>query len=426
MLLAIIADDLTGSNDSSVQFARLGLRVCTVLPGSKPAPDADFDVLVLDSESRDIDAGAAYEAVHGMARESMRFGPGMFYKKVDSTLRGNIGAEIRAMADAVDPSLIVVAPAFIAAGRTTVDGMQLLNGVRLEETELARIPKSPIKSSDIAEIIRSQAEFSISRVSTADIGKGAGFLAARFTEMIAAERGRLVVCDCTAEAHLDLLARALEGTPNVLFVGSAGLALALSRRMPAQAARRRKPACDRVLVLSGSISEVTRGQTNRLLAEFPGAGLLHVDPLLAVTSPRSAAEACAREVRERLSGASVLVVSAALRESDVEACRSAGERIGISFFQVGECVARTMAEIMVLLADDFPSFIMTGGDTAVHACAAVSAGVLSPLDEIAPGIPVCEILSGRHGRKLLVTKAGAFGQEDAFVKAVKYLFGNSH
>ncbi len=426
MILTIIADDLTGANDSAAQFARLGLETYTALPDAVLDKNQSPEVMVFDTESRDIlprDAGAAVTRAIEQVRPLK---PEIFFKKIDSTLRGNLGAEIKALAGCLNSALTVVAPAFISGGRTTEGGLQLLHGVKLEETELARVPKSPVKSSDIAAIIRSQADFETARLGIAGIEKGPDYLTAYFKDRISEHRGQLIVCDATKEEHLDAVAAALKGLPDVLYVGSAGLALSLSRLFSPKTAAPQRPQVPKVLVLSGSISAVTRAQTNRLLKENKETLLVRVSPRTALVNPDGAALECVREVTKNLGDYKVFIVSAALREEDVEECRAQGQALGLKFSEVGECMARVMEKIMTRLANDFAGFVMTGGDTAVHACAAVGAGVLALHGEVAPGIPVSEIVQGRHAHKFLITKAGAFGAENAFVEAVNYLFGNQH
>ena len=51
------------------------------------------------------------------------------YKKTDSLLRGNIGAELRALCDAAGSGPLVFAPAYPTGGRTTIDGIHRLEGI---------------------------------------------------------------------------------------------------------------------------------------------------------------------------------------------------------------------------------------------------------------------------------------------------------
>ena len=76
-----------------------------------------------------------------------------FYKKIDSTLRGNVGVEIFALLDILDKDAAIVAPAYIDEGRSTIGAYQLLNGLPIERTQCALDPKAPIYESYIPLIL---------------------------------------------------------------------------------------------------------------------------------------------------------------------------------------------------------------------------------------------------------------------------------
>lgn len=73
----------------------------------------------------------------------------LVYKKVDSTLRGNLTSEIRALNDFYNPDLMVFAPAFPKQGRKTVDGTHRLDGTPIHRTQFGEDIKSPVQSSTI-------------------------------------------------------------------------------------------------------------------------------------------------------------------------------------------------------------------------------------------------------------------------------------
>lgn len=157
--IAIIADDLTGANDSSVQFVTHGMRAFVAVPGVQFNNIASCEVLVVDTESRDIEPQKALKKIYKVTQEIYKLNPNItFYKKVDSTLRGNIGSELEALSLAYNPQFIIFAPAFIEGGRTTLNGIQYLYGKKLEDTELANVPKSPVDCSYIPEIIARQSK----------------------------------------------------------------------------------------------------------------------------------------------------------------------------------------------------------------------------------------------------------------------------
>ncbi len=122
--LAVIADDFTGANDTGVQFSKKGLKTIVVTNTQNVENVLEkLDVLVIDTESRVADKKTAYEKVSETVKTLKSHGFEFIYKKLDSTLRGNIGIEIAAAMDAAGVNLALVAPALPSNGRTTIGGI---------------------------------------------------------------------------------------------------------------------------------------------------------------------------------------------------------------------------------------------------------------------------------------------------------------
>src|SRR5262249_48299725 len=85
-----IADDLTGALEVGALFAAAGMR-SVVTAGEKEV--FDDPVVVIDTETRHASCAEAESIVEKKAAGW----PSLVYKKTDSTLRGNIGAELRAL-----------------------------------------------------------------------------------------------------------------------------------------------------------------------------------------------------------------------------------------------------------------------------------------------------------------------------------------
>jgi uncharacterized protein YgbK (DUF1537 family) len=62
--------------------------------------------------------------------------------------------------------------------------------------------------------------------------------------------------------------------------------------------------------------------------------------------------------------------------------------------------------------------VLTGGDTAVAACAALEVSALWLQGEAQPGIPWGILLGGVVPGLPVVTKAGGFGTDDALAAAI--------
>ena len=144
----VLADDLTGAMDTGVAFARAGLRTVVsfgVPPGTSP------DVLVVTTDSR---AEGPLVAVRKVKQAARSLAGRYVYKKIDSTLRGNVGVEIRAALETLNLARAVVSPAFPGSGRTVLGGRLLVNGKPLEETGFAHDPASPVVTSRHSRAIR--------------------------------------------------------------------------------------------------------------------------------------------------------------------------------------------------------------------------------------------------------------------------------
>lgn len=202
----VIADDLTGANASGARFARAGLRSASVTEKALTGPIEGFDALIVTTDSRHIDAEVAADRV----RKAVEALPDaqLVVKRTDTTLRGNVSIETWAALDAVrqmHPGERVrglVVPAYPTSGRTTVDGVQLLEGKPLEETELRYDVHNPMTTSIVADILAAQHPLTSRQVSIRAV------LGSSLEEALVAGDEDLVICDAFDDAHIQRIARA--------------------------------------------------------------------------------------------------------------------------------------------------------------------------------------------------------------------------
>src|SRR5688500_11961912 len=132
--VAIVADDLTGAADAAAPFAECGLATAIPL-----IDDVRLlaDVLAISTASPDLPPGDAAAAVRAAIAGRAHGGgpaPALIYKKLDSALRGQLGAELIAAMEALGERRALVAPALPSEGRTTLGGRQHVGGVPLEQS----------------------------------------------------------------------------------------------------------------------------------------------------------------------------------------------------------------------------------------------------------------------------------------------------
>ena len=391
MNVAVIADDLTGAADTGVQLARGGYKTAVIFRGEE-VPAAGLDAVALDTDSRTRPAGFAakrvIEAAHAV-RDAR-----VVCKKLDSTLRGNVAAELSAALGATRRPRVVVAPAFPAAGRTTVGGVQLVHGVPVHETEMRNDPRTPVLEAHVPTLLAG----SFPSVATLGVEDLADPEKVRLT--LEAE---CVVADAERDADLEALVRAVPDPSGVLWAGSAGLALALGSVYPGPGAGG-VPASPgparRVLVVIGSLSGVSREQLRRLVEEYGDVAVpVHADR-------RGAVEEAAGIARRALSGGPCAVV------------HSPGER---SRPGTGGPVVRSLAEVAARLCGQglFDALVMTGGSTAVRVALRLGASGIRLGGEVEAGVPWGTLIGPNP--YTVVTKAGGFGGPDTLVGVVRSL-----
>ena len=272
-----------------------------------------------------------------------------------------------------------------------------------------------------------------------DIKQGSNHIYAKALELKNAGI-KVIVCDIKEKTDLEAVACAFLHFKTPLFVGSAGLADAIASLIftpQKKLVDKSLPAfykLSKILILAGSISTVTRSQCHDLLqhsdilkSENIRTLLIRIDPEQFLNAPKNELKRIIESVAKSIATLSVnekfiVLIAGALDAKDVAKAKESGKKLNIEFFTVGERMANFMGDLMSALAPSFDAFIMTGGDTAVHACHKVGAYSFKVLGEIEKGIPLCLIDSGIPLNNVLVTKAGAFGTTQTFTKVVSYLF----
>lgn len=116
-----MADDLTGAADAAVEFREAGFSVSVCLTEDSVAR-SHAEICAVTTESRELDEGAAREAVRRWAEILRRAGRQVVFMKVDSMLRGNAAAETTELVRAAGFAQAVLCPALPRLRRVCRDG----------------------------------------------------------------------------------------------------------------------------------------------------------------------------------------------------------------------------------------------------------------------------------------------------------------
>ncbi|WP_196607485.1 four-carbon acid sugar kinase family protein [Pectinatus frisingensis] len=424
--LAVIADDLTGANDTAVQFAKRQMRSYVKLDISKINGNEEADVLVIDSDSRDLKPEEAYIKVKTICIRIAEQGISCIYKKIDSTMRGNVGIEIRAAADILKPEIIIIAPAYPENNRITIGGYHLLNGVPLEYTEMAHTPKTPINNSYIPDILQQQVNEKIGLVELKNINKGKKCVREKINKFTR-KNIKWIVCDAARQSDFIQLMAALQIYKNILWVGSAGLAEHLNDFYGWQgnndtaALRKKGP----VLIVAGSVSHITQEQI-KYVADCRNIKIIKLEISSILEEQKKEKEKMVKILQDLIMNQEDILVTTAIDDKDVKKALRIGNRYGLKAKNVSECIACFLADVVAgLELQKLAGMILTGGDTAVHICRAIGADAIEIIREIDSGVPLGK-LCGEFAGMLVVTKAGAFGSQEVFVRAIDAIRDNKN
>lgn len=272
--IAIIADDLTGANDTSLQFFLRGCKT-QVAFGEDISIDENLktEVFAMSTESRNIDAETAHARVLNASENILKkYNFEYIYKKIDSVLRGNIAVEILTLIESLQFDAAVIFPAFPNEGRTTIGGFHLVKGVPLQRTEVSRDPACPIMESNIINLFKNQipSEMAdiVDLISLDTVMKGAGPILTKLNDLISKGK-KLIVADAVSTTDVEQIALAVtKSSYNILPCGSAGAAQALSKIWHPDNDEQKveEPAVPNLpkLIVSGSATDLTASQIKRL------------------------------------------------------------------------------------------------------------------------------------------------------------------
>ncbi|WP_017547220.1 four-carbon acid sugar kinase family protein [Nocardiopsis prasina] len=420
----VVADDLTGANATGARFARTGMRVATVTPEHVSRVAGDYDVVVANLDSRHVPAEQAADLVTDVVEAVWPVG--LVVKRTDTTLRGNVGAEIEATYTAVRERLpagtrvrVLFAPAFPGSGRITEDGVQLLDGVPLERSELALDPLCPMTTSVVSDILRSQSDLAVRHVPLRRITQ----------EMLTAELlagdEPIVLCDASTEQHLTDIAEAAAAAHHaegIVWVavdpGPTGALLAYALRLRGQAGSRGP-----LLAVAGSTTDLTRRQ----LATVARTGAVRFVDLdaVALSDPDSDhADQVARELTDHLSSSGfpelcvlrVVTTAEGVRELPAHARAELPGR-----------VARMVADVVNELADTvgpqaLPSGLyLTGGDLTASLLDELDVHAFDVGGEIVPLAVHGHLSGGPLDGTPVVAKGGLVGDDITLVECLAKL-----
>ncbi|WP_022794876.1 four-carbon acid sugar kinase family protein [Marinococcus halotolerans] len=425
MDICIVADDLTGANDSGVQCARYGYRPSVAVNARDTGAFVHKEALIIDTDSREMNTESAYRTVKNAVRPFAESPPKLMYKKIDSTMRGNIGRELDALYEAFSPDFILVNPAYPENGRTVINGELYVNSTALKETGITTLPNQTVRSSTVIDLLQAQSSNKAYHLSEEEISSGE-LLA--LLKRLKREGVGYLSFDGETEEQMLRQSRALTAAGyDVIWAGSAGVMKFLpeiyglngSESSTEKADRLNE--CESVLIVAGSRSDITQKQKAHLEVNYPGWTV----PPEIFLDPGWQSDASIKDILRAASKRShpVMLISTDTTLEAVENVKAKAEAVNIPMVEATKKIAEGLGRLTRLVFDinTFDALVMTGGDVAKAVCVSLDSTEFELIQEFEPGIPVGRLRG--YYNPIAITKAGAFGTEKTFVHAIETLRG---
>lgn len=424
-IVGIIADDLTGANDTALQFHLKGANTQILLSDEiEPLNVVNTQTWAISTESRNVEPEIAYEKVTKAAKMMAdKLNPDFFYKKIDSTIRGNIAVEVLGILSVLEYDTSIILPAFPAEVRTTVGGYHLLKGIPIERTEMARDPHSPIFESHVPTLLKSQLteEYRdlVGQIELKTVMKGAGPVLQKINELVH-DGKKLIVVDAVSTVDVEQIALAIKKSENkILPVGTAAFAQALSEFWFADLE------CDHIIktfpnlpkfIVSGSATQITANQIEKLenSDEFENVLTISLD-LKTVLSGVS--DELVERIVSNLKFDNTVVVHTSKLIKDFDGFSDDSLNAELTKANLASVITDFLAELTKRVLEKKEAILITlGGETSYKCCSAIGAYQLQLIDEVAPAIA----LSLDHNAQWIVTKSGNLGGANTLIDILKY------
>ena len=424
-LIGIIADDLTGATDTALQFHLRGSNTQILLDYDAYLQDIkNTQTWAISTETRNMPSDEAYEKVKLATQVCIdKLKLEFFYKKIDSTLRGNVAVETLAMLDVLKWDAAILVPAFPAEGRITVGGYHLLKGVPIERTELARDVHSPIFESHIPTLLKTQLGHErkdlVGSIDLSTVMKGAGPILIKINELVKQGK-KLIVADAVSITDIEQIVLASNKSEfNILPSGSAACAQVLGNvwlpELKHQHIAKTIPELPK-LVISGSATQLNAIQIEKLSNsdDFKNTYFISLDLKTIIAG---VTEEMTERIAQNLGQKNIVVVHTSHLISDFDWFSDDCLNANLTKSKLAGLITDFLAELTKSVVSKKDVILITlGGETSYKCCSAIDSLQLQLVDEVASSIA----LSIDNKAQWIVAKSGNLGTSNTLIDILKY------
>lgn len=401
--LLVIADDFTGALDTGVQFSNQGVHtlVSTETDLNKIELEESVAVLVLNTESRYLPFEKAYQQMNDIIVSAQRKGIPYIYKKVDSALRGNISAEVKAILDTSQAETIPFLPAYPEMNRVLIDGNLYIDQVLVAESVFADDPYEPVTESNLIRRLKQEA--------------GIEALLVKANELPHNRQGVLVF-DAQTDEDLEHQMKFLQKAKLLaVSIGCAGFAKVLAKQLFSAVSDNNYTLKNPLVVVCGSVNPITKKQIEHAdKRAYPRISLTPQQLLEPNYWSGSAGKQKLQNYLKLMAEHSLLVFET-LSEETSAGIKTYSQENNLPVSEYRFRIGKSLGELTQALwaSHTENTFLFTGGDTLFQSMKVLGVHTIRPLTELSAGT-VLSTIEWDHKQRQVITKSGGFGNEELF------------
>lgn len=410
----MIADDLTGANANCSLMKKIGLNAATLFNIDEDPPE-DYNAIAFTTDSRAMEPEEAYIKVKEALEKLKSKEVELYSKRLDSTLRGNIGSELNAFFDSLGEDYMGIAvPSYPSTGRIVAKGTMFVNGELLLNSDAGRDAKTPVNTSNVIDIFRKNLNYNADIIFIEDIEKGIDYLS-ELIKRRKKEGVRLLVFDGLVDKHLEMIASAILNSGLKFFASDPGpFTLEVANQM-----LERDEVLNKVLMVVGSVTDISIKQIIELLNSYDFSVVKVNAKLLSQKEERDKEiKRATKEALEKLENDDYLLITTTPYEEGEKRLNlvEIAEEENIDMDDISIRIANGLAEISrntILSEFSFAGTFISGGDITVAFSHYMESKGIEIREEVIPLSAYGRMIGGLVPDLKIISKGGMVGDQDA-------------
>ena len=424
MKIGVIADDLTGANATGVRLRKNGFNPVTMVYYNQPIINGPYNAICVDTDSRYSKKEIAARRVETALQNLSEWGADVICKRIDSTVRGNLGIEIdTVLKNLGENSVAIVVASYPESGRITSGGYLLVEGVPVQTTDVAKDPVMPLTKSYIPHIIKEQSKYPISLVGLESVLNGRDSIEIAIREKIK-QGNRIIVIDAVTDEEIETIAQAMVAIKEfqIIPVDPGPLTAEYAKAYSNQHINNKK-----IIVTVGSVTTITNRQLLYLM-DKASVDAIYVNPKKLIESTEAWETEVEKSVQKALLSMDhqdiVIITTNNVLNQPFDLSQEALEK-GMHQNQLAKRIADGLGKVTRLVIEkskyEIQGCFSSGGDITASICSISMAEGIQLEDEVLPLVAYGKFVGGIFDGLPIITKGGMVGDKRAMHTCVKYL-----